>query len=117
MRLWRVSSLVALSTTKSGVVTLPQSCSQAPIRNSRHSDSEAKPKEANGPLDSFSASRASISASSGTRAQWPPVWELLASIAPATRAMIASTSRAWSSISRVRSTHTAAWLARASIRR
>jgi hypothetical protein len=29
MRSWMVSSLVALSTTYSGVVTLPQSCSQA----------------------------------------------------------------------------------------
>jgi hypothetical protein len=87
-----ISSFVALSTTYSGVVTLPQSCSQAPIRNSRHSSSERKPNPASEPACTFAASSASIIASSGTRSQWPPVYGLFVSIAPATSLIIESIS-------------------------
>ncbi len=48
MRLTRVSSLVALWTTYSGVVTLPQSCSQAAMWSSFQSSSE-RWKAAKGP--------------------------------------------------------------------
>ena len=72
MRSWIVSSLVALSTTYSGVVTLPQSCSQLAICTASHSSSP-RSKSRYGPSFASHAARASISVSSGTRAQWPPV--------------------------------------------
>ena len=60
---------MALSTTASGVLILPQSCSQAAARNSRQSVSSVKWNSPSGPLSQASAASASISASSGTREQ------------------------------------------------
>jgi hypothetical protein len=72
-----VSSLVALSTTYSGVVTLPQSCSQAATcRASQLILGQAR----NPGTDRSSAAQAasaSILVSSGTRLQWPPVYRTL----------------------------------------
>ncbi|MNH46503.1 hypothetical protein D3C79_1093060 [compost metagenome] len=64
--------MVALSTTYSGVVTLPQSWSQAAICRASHSSSLGlKPRKAGSLLSA--AARASIRVISGTRWQWPPV--------------------------------------------
>ncbi|MNL50654.1 hypothetical protein D3C87_1736870 [compost metagenome] len=75
----------------SGLVTLPQSCSQAPRRNSYRSAS-VMATWANGPSVASHKRCISDSASCGTLSQWPPVYGLLASIASASRRMTASNS-------------------------
>ena len=67
-----VCSLVALSTTCTGVVTLPQSCSKAAMRSSWKSFSVMRTSLSGPVVVSFTAS-ANIMVSSGTRWQWPPV--------------------------------------------
>ncbi|MCY1302080.1 hypothetical protein D9M69_457440 [compost metagenome] len=61
-----------LSTTYSGVVILPQSCNQAAMCMASWS-SALMLKSAKGPSRSAQAASANSLASSGTRAQWPPV--------------------------------------------
>ena len=68
MRSQIVSSLVDLSITCTGVVTLPQSCSQAAMRSSYHSSS-VRSKDANGPSRASHAAFVSISVTTGTRSQ------------------------------------------------
>ena len=62
--------LMAWSTTNSGVVTLPQSCSQLAIWMASHFVVEGE--IAKGPLLLAQAASVSMRVSSGTRWQWPP---------------------------------------------
>ena len=77
-----VSSFVALSTTFSGVVILPQSCSHEATNSSSRSFS-LKLKLAKGPVFTWCAASVSISAMAGTRTQCPPVYGDFASNAEA----------------------------------
>ena len=108
-----VSSFVDLSTTNSGVATLPQSWSQAAIFNSYISLS-VKEISAKGPsIVSWTAFANNI-VISGTRAQWPPVYGDFASIADAISLMNDSNKASRSLIKFLFVIATAAWLASAS---
>src|SRR3990172_1916744 len=92
-----VSSLVALSTTYSGVVILPQSCNQ-PATSSAYFSLSSSEKSFNGPKSILQAASAIILVSAGTRRQCPPVYADFSSIALAISLIMASKRSFWASI-------------------